>query len=141
MFSFFKKRSAEEQLRKNLFDFLAEMEKNLEFFYVMDQRQFITSGFLLDTWPLVKELDMIKKHGTIFQYAKAIESFNLSLKEYKEYEAWFTGDLKNKTPESSRKLHALKHGLDLKLKDFETLIILAGQDLEREMLTLGLLKA
>ena len=42
MFSIFKKNSKDEQLRKNLFDFLAEMEKNLEFFYVMDQRQFIT---------------------------------------------------------------------------------------------------
>ena len=44
MFSFFKKRSKDEQLGKDLFDFLAEMEKNMEFFYVMDQRQFITAG-------------------------------------------------------------------------------------------------
>jgi len=141
MFPFFKKNSSEDQLRKNLFDFLAELEKNLEFFYVMDQRQFITSGFLTDIWPKVKDMDIIKRHESIAQYARATGDFNLSLKAYKEYEAWYTEDTKNKTPENSRKLHALKHELDLKLRGLEAVIIPAGQDLEREMLKLGLLKA
>ena len=141
MFSIFKKRSADEQLRKELFDLLAEMEKNLEFFYVMDQRQFITQGFLTDIWPRVKEVDIIKRHESIVKYARATEDFNLSLKAHKEYEAWYTGDAKNKTPENGRKLHAMKHELDQKLKSLEALIIFAGQDLEREMLQLGLLKA
>jgi hypothetical protein len=129
------------QLKKNLFDFLAEMEKNLEFFYVMDQRQFITNGFLTEMWPQVKDIDIIKRHETIIMYAKATEDFNRSLKAYKEYETWYTGDANNKTPEGARKLHALKHELDQKLKVMESVIIPAGQDLEREMLQLGLLKA
>ena len=141
MLSFFKNNSKDEQLRKNLFDFLAEMEKNLEFFYVMDQRQFITSGFLTDLWPQVKEMEIIKQHESIAVYAKAAEDFNHSLKAYKEYEIWYTGDVKNKTPENSRKLHGLKAELDQKLKSMEALIIPAGQDLEREMVQLGLLKA
>ena len=140
MFSIFKKNSKDE-LRKNLFDFLAEMEKNLEFFYVMDQRQFITHGFLTDIWPRVKEVDIIKRHPAIAVYAKAMEDFNQSLKTYKDYETWYTGDVNNKSPENSRKLHALKHELDMKLKSLEAVIITAGQDLEREMLQLGLLKA
>ena len=141
MFPIFKKSSKEEQLKKDLFDFLAEMEKNLEFFYVMDQRQFITTGFLTDTWARVQDMDVIKKHETIVVYAQAIENFNNVLKEYKDYETWYTGDAQNKTPENSRKLHALKHGLDLKLRVMEASIIPAGQDLEREMLKLGLLKS
>ena len=141
MFSIFKKKSTEEQIRKNLFDLLAELEKNLEFFYVMDQRQFITNGFLTDVWPRVKGMDIIKRHESILIYAKATEDFNLSLKAYKEYESWYTGDVKNKTPEGSRKLHALKHDLDQRLRGMEAVIIPAGQDLEREMLQLGLLKA
>jgi len=141
MFSFFKKNSQEEQLRKNLFDFLAEMEKNLEFFYVMDQRQFITSGFLTEMWPRVKDMDIIKRNDSIVLYAKATEEFNQSLTAYKEYEAWYTGDVKNRTPDGGRKLHGLKAGLDQKLKSMEAVIIPAGQDLEREMLQLGLLKA
>ena len=141
MFSIFKKNSKEEQLKKLLFDFLAEMEKNLEFFYVMDQRQFITNGFLVDIWPLAKEMDIIKRHETITKYADAMEGFNNSLRIFKEYEAWYTGDIKNKSPENARKLHALKDELDQKLKPMEALIIPAGQDLEREMLKLGLLKS
>ena len=119
MFSIFKKNSADAGLRKNLFDFLAEMEKNLEFFYVMDQRQFIISGFLTDCWSRVKDIDIIKQHETISRYAAATEDFNQSLKSFKEYEAWYTGDTKNKTPEGAKKLHALKHEMDQKLKGME----------------------
>jgi len=140
MFSIFNKKS-DSQLRKNLFDFWAEMEKNLEFFYVMDQRQFITNGFLTDMWPVVKEIDVIKKHGTIATYALAIEDFNQALKTYKDYEVWYTGDVTHKSPENARKLHALKNELDVKLRGMEAIIIPAGQDLEREMVQLGLLKA
>jgi len=139
MFSIFNNPN-DKQLRKSLFDFWAEMEKNLELFFVMDQRQFITSGFLTDMWPKVKEMDIIKKHASIAVYARAMEDFNLSLKGHKEYEIWYTGDTNNKTPENARKLHALKHELDVKLKGMEAVIILAGQDLEREMVQLGLLK-
>ena len=113
----------------------------MELFYVMDQRQFITSGFLTDMWPRVKDMDIIKRHETIANYARAMEDFNHSLKAYKEYEAWYTGDINNKTPENARKLHAIKHELDRNLKVMEAVIIPAGQDLEREMLKLGLLKA
>ena len=140
MFSIFKKNSKDEKLRKSLFDFWAEMEKNLELFYVMDQRQFITNGFLTEIWPLVKGTDIIKRHDSISKYAHAMEDFNQALKGYKEYESWYTGDSNNKTPEGARKLHALKHELDMKLKGMEAVIILAGQDLEREMVKLGLLK-
>jgi len=128
-------------LKNNLFDFLAEMERNLELFYVMDQRQFITSGFLMDVWPRVKDMDIIKRHGTIAVYATSMEDFNHSLKTHKEYETWYASDINNRTPDNARKLHALKNELDQKIKSLEAVIILAGQDMEREMLKLGLLKA
>jgi hypothetical protein len=141
MFSIFKKNSIDEGAKKNLFDFLAEMEKNLEFFYVMDQRQFITTGFLTGIWPRVKDMEIIKSHESIVLYASLTEDFNHSLKTYKDYETWYTGNTNHKTPENAKKLHALKNELDLKLKAYEAVIIPAGQDLEREMLKLGLLKA
>ena len=141
MFPLFKNKSNDELLNKLLFNFLAEMEKNLEIFYVMDQRQFITHGFLVDFWPLVKDLDLIKRHETICLYAKAMEDFNRSLSAFKEYENWYTGDINHKTPDNARKLHAMKHEQEQKLSGMEAMIILAGQDLEREMLQLGLLKS
>jgi len=139
--NFFKKYSKDEQLKKDLFAFLAQMEKNLEFFYVMDQRQFVVHGFLTDIWPLVKDMDIIKRHETIAAYARATEDFNHSFKNYKEFESWYAGDINNKTPENARKLHALKNEMDMMLRSMEAIIIFAGQDLEREMIKLGVLKA
>ena len=141
MFSIFKKDPQDKQLRESLFAFWAEMEKNMELFYVMDQRQFVTGGFLLDVWPRVCDMDIIKRHEPIRIYAQAIEDFNSSFKVFKEYETWYLGDIKNKSPENARKLNGLKEGLDQKVVGMEGVIITAGQELEREMLQLGLLKA
>jgi hypothetical protein len=141
MFSIFNKNPQDKQLKESLFAFWAQMDKNMELFYVMDQRQFVTGGFLMDVWPQVKDLDMVKKHETIVIYAKAIDDFNHSFKVYKEYEAWYSEDIKNRIPENARKLNILKDGLDQKVVGMESVIIAAGQDLEREMLQLGLLKA
>ena len=118
MFPIFKKKTKEGQWKKSLFYFLDEMEKNLEFFYVMDQRQFITHGFLTDMWPMVKDIEIITRHETIVNYAKAMLNFNQSLKSYKEFEGWYTGDINNKTPENARKLHAMKNELDGKTQDY-----------------------
>ncbi len=141
MFSIFKKKPADEDLRKVLFDFLAEMEKNLEYFYVMDQRQFITHGFLMECWPQVRALPLIQGHASILAYARSLEDFNASLKAYKDYEQWYTSHVDHKNPENARKLHAMKNGLDVKLKTLEEVIIPAGQDLEKEMIKLGWIKA
>ena len=129
------------QLKKTLFAFLAEMEKNLETFYVIDQRQFITYGFSMGAWADVKELSYIKKHESISVYARALEEFNALYKAHKEFEQWYSTDLERKTTDNAKKLHGMKNELDNKLKGIESIIILAGQALEKEMLELGLLKA
>ena len=129
--------NAKNKLKKQLLDFLAEMEKNLEIYYVTDQRQFITGGFTMKTWEQVEGLEMIKKHEAIGQYATALLNFNKSYLEHKEYEQWYTSDSKNKNNENAKKLHALKHDLDLQLKPLEVVIITAGQVLEQELLNLG----
>ncbi len=140
MITLLKQMTKERQLKKDLVAFLADMEKNLEYFYVMDQRQFITHGFSLKTWETVKAQPLIKKHESIEVCMQALEEFNRLYKEHKEYELWYTSDMKHKTPENARKLHALKHELDKKLKTLEAIIIPAGQALEREMVNIGLLK-
>ncbi len=127
----------QQELRRNLFAFLEEMEKNLENFYVMDQRQFMTTGFVLKQWPKVNTYELVKGQQAIAVYAQAVEEFNQLLTKHKEYERWYASDMKNKTPENARQLHAMKQDLDQKLKSMETVIITAGQALEKEMLRLG----
>ncbi len=141
MLSAFKKFRQEWQLRRNLRAYWLEMEKNLELFYVMEQRQFITETFKLDAWALVKDVDLVKRHESIVICAKSIEDFNKANKDYKDFETWYTSDIVHKTPDNARKLHHLKHELDMKLKGMEAIIIPAGQALEKEMVNLGHLKA
>jgi hypothetical protein len=126
-------------LRKKLLALLAEMEKNLEIYYVMDQRQFITGGFEMRVWDKVKDLEIIKKQKLIQVYAQALLDFNSAFNENKSFEKWYTADIKNKTPENAKKLHALKHDLDQRVKTLEAIIIPAGQALEKELLSLGFL--
>lgn len=140
MLSAIKKFRQEWALHRLVRSFWVEMEKNLELFYVMDQRQFITETYRMEAWGQVKELELIKKHSSILLYAVKLEEFNRHYKEYKDYEAWYTSDIQNKNPENARKLHHLKHELDLRLKPLEGIIIPAGQDLEKEMLSLGIIK-
>ena len=128
------------RLKKDLLAFLAEMEKNLELFYVMDQRQFILGGFSTDAWGPVRDTDIVRKHEPIRLYNSAVEEFNRLFKEHKEYETWYASDMNNKTQDNAKKLHGMKQDLDRRLKGMEAVIILAGQALEKEMLAMGLLK-
>ena len=139
MVELIKKILNQKKLKNNLLAFLAEMEKNLEIFYVADQRQFITQPFLTKAWAAVESEAVVRKHEAILVYAAAVADLNRLLSQQREYEHWYAGDLKNKTPDNARKLHTLKQDLDRKLKNMEPLIIPAGQALEKEMVQLGLL--
>ncbi len=128
---------AKKALREHLLAFLAEMEKNLEIYYVMDQRQFITTGFLMEVWSQAKDLEFIQRQEAIMVYAAALLDFNKAYKEHKSYEQWYSADVKNKTKENALKLHTLKLELDQRIKPLEAIIIVAGQALEQELLNLG----
>lgn len=130
---------AKNALRKQLLAFLNEMDKNLETLYVIEQRQFILSGFLLDKWEHVKDLDLIKHQEAVKVYAAALLDFNNALKEHKTYEQWYASDIKHKTKDNAQKLHVLKNALDQKVNPLESIIITAGQAFERELLNMGLI--
>ena len=140
MFKLLNQWQQQRQAHKHLLAFLDEIEKNLELFYVIDQRQFVIRGFVLEMWDKVKGIDTIKRHESIAAYANALADFNQAFQSWKDYERWYTSDTQHKTPDNARKLHTLKNGLDKILKGLEAIIIPAGQALEKEMLGLGLLK-
>ena len=129
-----------KNLRKVLLGFLTEMDRNLETYYVMDQRQFITHGYLMDSWVLVKDMDLIKKHEEIKVYAQALLDFNASYEEYKKFEQWYTSDINHKNADNAKKLHQLKDSLQVKIKNFEVIIMRAGQTFEKELLSLGFIE-
>ena len=140
MISPVKKILGQRKLKKGLFAFWTEIEKNLELFYVMDQRQFITQGFFTADWQRVKGCGMLNKHEVIGACMQALEGFNRLFKEHKEFEKWYAADMSNKTKENAVKLHRMKQDLEARLKGMEAVIIPAGQALEKEMVYRGLLK-
>ena len=137
MLEFLKSWQGKHSFKNNLLEFLDEIEKNLEIYYVMDQRQFVTNCFLLDKWQKVKDLEVLKTHQDIKKYAEALMDFNKAYEDYKSYEQWYSSDMKNKNSENAKQLHTLKDSLQIKIKSFEAIIITAGQSLERELLNLG----
>ena len=123
-----------------LLPFYDEVKKNLERFYVMDQRQFIDGGFQTRCWDGLKREQGFNFSAKIVQYASAMENFNKAYADYKEYERWYSSDLKNKTPENAKTLHTQKHELDLKLKKLDDIIIPAGEELEKFLIESKILK-
>ena len=117
MFSIFKKNTNSGQSRKDLFDFLAELVKNLEFFYVMDQRQFIESNFEMKAWHKAQQVQDFSFDERLKHYAYIMEEFNKSYAAFKEFERWYASDLKNKTPENAKVLHTQKQELEKRIKN------------------------
>ena len=140
MFGMIKNIGQGSREKRALLAFLEELDANLETFYVMDQRQFITQTFSLKAWEQVKDVALVHKHESVGSCIRAMEEFNALYKEYKSYEQWYASDLNNKTPDNARKLHGMKHELDKKLKAMESLIIPAGQALEKDMIAQGYIK-
>ena len=123
-----------------LLPLLEEMEENLERFYVMDQRQFIESDFMLSAWQKAQTLQDFTFDERIKHYAYILEEFNKGYASYKEFEKWYAGDLKNKTPENAKILHAQKQELEKRMKKLDRVIIPAGQALEKKLLDMKIIK-
>ena len=69
MFSFCKQICRRWQIKKSLLPLLDEMEKNLEKYYVMDQRQFIESGFGMEAWARAQKLQDFNFDDRLKHYA------------------------------------------------------------------------
>jgi hypothetical protein len=137
MFNQIKSWQVNRTLKKQLLSLLNEMEKNLEIYYVMDQRQFIIHGYMMKQWENSKDLDIVKKHEAIKVYGAALSAFNQAHLEHKEYEQWYSSNMDHKTPDNAKKLHDMKNGVVARIKTLEAIIIPAGQTLEKELLNLG----
>ena len=141
MFSFCKQICRRWQIKKSLLPLLDEMEKNLEKYYVMDQRQFIESGFGMEAWARAQKLQDFSFDDRLKHYAYILEEFNKFYVAFKEYERWYASDLKNKTADNARQLHTQKEELQKRMRKLDRVIIPAGQVLEKKLLEMKILKS
>ena len=121
-----------------LMHFYEELKKNLEIFYVMDQRQFIDMEFRSVQWEKIK--GTAKNYPKMLAYGAAVEEFNRFYRQFKEFEKWYAADMANKTRDNAQKLHTQRSELDDKLKTMYPVICAAGEELEYKLIELGLIK-
>lgn len=111
-------------------DFLAEAEKNLESYYVMDQIGRLRF-FTLESW------EKIKASGESFgpqvqAYVEAVGEYNRLLKDFKDFEEWYAADVEHKTQDNGRTLHAKKEAAGQKFKGLDRMIKPAVENLKKQ---------
>ena len=123
-----------------LMRFYEELKKNLELYYVHDQRQFIDKEFKTEEWMKIQSVEALQGAVKIQLYGKAIEDFNQFFRSFREFEKWYAGDMANKTKENAQTLHTRRAQLDEKLKSLYPVICQAGEELEHKLIDRGLIK-
>jgi hypothetical protein len=139
MFDLLKQLTPQGRAGKSLMQFYDELKKNLEIFYVMDQRQFIDMEFRSVQWQKIKA-EAVKSYPKVAAYGAAVEDFNAFYRQFKEFEKWYAADMANKTKENAQKLHTQRSELESKLKTMYPVICQAGAELEYKLIDLGLIK-
>ena len=117
-----------------------EIKKNLEIYYVMDQRQFIDMEFQSAQWQKVQSQKGTAGLAKLKDYGRVVDDFNRFYREFKEFEKWYAADMNNKTKENAQKLHTHRSELDGKLKNMYPVICAAGEELEYKLIELKLIK-
>ncbi len=138
MLGFLKQLTPQGRANRLLMQFYVELKKNLEIFYVMDQRQFIDMEFRSAEWAKIKSQAV--QYPKVSAYGAAVEDFNAFYRQFKEFEKWYAGDMANKTKENAQKLHTQRSELESKLKTMYPVICSAGAELEYKLIDLGLIK-
>ena len=132
---FFKKRKT----NKDLAVFYAEVKKNLESFYVMDQREYFKL-FMMEGWGAVKENAGLKFPSAVTDYVKALEAFNSAKDEHDRFEEFYTATMDNRTKANATVLHDKKEILKQKFQGLESVIKAAIKPLENELRLRGIIK-
>lgn len=126
---FFKRRH-----RKNFLLLLwHEMNANMERYYVIDQRQFITAPFEMGAWDEAERFSGQKFPLEVLDYAVALEEFNAALADVQLFEGKYLSSLEHKTLENAQILHDKKEALELKVKTIQQKIVSAQNALRAMM--------
>jgi hypothetical protein len=110
-----------------------EVNRNLERYYVVEQRQFITEAFDIEAWEEARMFLSLAFPDALVGYAAAVRDFNAVLRDMKEFEGIYSSSIEKKTRENAHILHAKKEALDEQFQRLRPLIV-SAQEALREML-------
>jgi hypothetical protein len=108
---------------------LSEINSNLERYYVIDQRQFITMDFEMSAWEEARHFSGVQYPGDVLDYASALEDFNRAFADCRAFEVTYSASIDNKTLETAKVLHAKKEAIEEKFRSLQPRIIAAQKAL------------
>ena len=138
MLKFFQEWKEKKALGSQRKEFYAEMKKNLESFYVMDQLGKLRF-FKLEICEKLKKVDLHFPES-VLTYFQSLQNYNDSLQDFKDYEQWYTTDINQKTPDNAKALHEKKEQAQNQFSGLEKIIKSAIKDWEARLKEMGLLK-
>ena len=125
--------------RKLLLMFYSELAKNLETFYVHDQRGTL-GRFGLEVWIVVKQNLGIILDEKIIICQTALDRYNAIFDDFIKYEQWYISDIKNKTTENSRQLHEKKQHLKEEFQGLLPIIKTALEQFKNQLIALNFIQ-
>ena len=115
--------------RNFLLELLNEVNTNMERFYVIDQRQFISMNFEMQAWEEARHFSGADFPSEVKEYATALEDFNRTFDDCRACEEVYSSSIENKTLEAAKVLHAKKEALEEKFKNIQPRILTAQKAL------------
>ncbi len=106
-----------------------EVNSNLEHFYVIDQRGFVSAGFGLKAWEEALNCSGVEFGGDILGYAAVLEEFNRVFADMKQFECFYSSSMEHKTRANAEVLHSKKEALDEMARGLQPLILGAREQL------------
>ncbi len=110
-------------------DFYAEVAKNLESYYVMDQREYFRP-FRMEAWRTAGTIPALERSDAVREYVESLKAYNEDLAGMEEFERWYSSDVNNRTRENARILHDKKTAIAQRFPSFEGIIKKAKKAVE-----------
>lgn len=118
--------------RKNgLFSFFQEVTRNLELYYVVDQRQFISAPFEDEHLAVAFEYPVIRSSTSVRDYAHAVRTFNAFFSDVRTFEQKYLSFDEHRTKENAQILHEKKEKLQQQFESSRAFILAAQLELRR----------
>ena len=128
IFDFWHRFRRQHDRRMALDTLAAEVDRNLESYYVMFQINRRRS-FQLERWQAMASFPEIVFDEVFLKYVRAIEVYQTVFKEFQDYEQWYTSDPDRKTKENGQLLHAKKEAVEQAFSGLEAVIKSAREQL------------
>jgi hypothetical protein len=95
-----------------LYELWEEVNRNVERYCVIEQRQFISEFFDIEAWEEARAFSGIRFSREMEAYAVGVEAFNKLLKSAKDFEDKYSSSISHKTKINAEELHRRKENVD-----------------------------